>query len=118
MKGRNMDIRLLKKAFRTRRKEKNHIESYKFESPEMFQCLGGHKKVEMLETEMNALKMQIPLKVKNKKGTNRADCPVCGSTVRGINKPYGTWCSWCGQKLFFDNPEYDSRVHKKRRFFL
>ena len=33
------------------------------------------------------------------KGTNRADCPVCGNTVRGINKPFGDWCSCCGQKL-------------------
>lgn len=25
-------------------------------------------------------------------GTNRADCPVCGATVRGIGKPFGNWC--------------------------
>lgn len=31
--------------------------------------------------------------------TNRADCPVCGNTVRGIDKPFGNWCSHCGQKL-------------------
>lgn len=31
--------------------------------------------------------------------TNRADCPVCGNTVRGIDKPFGDWCSRCGQKL-------------------
>lgn len=29
----------------------------------------------------------------------RADCPVCGETVRGIDKPYGKYCSGCGQKL-------------------
>lgn len=32
-------------------------------------------------------------------GTNRADCPVCGNTVRGIGKPFGNYCSRCGQKL-------------------
>lgn len=32
-------------------------------------------------------------------GTSRADCPVCGATVRGISKPFGDYCSHCGQKL-------------------
>lgn len=32
-------------------------------------------------------------------GTNRADCPVCGETVRGLSKQWGNWCSHCGQKL-------------------
>lgn len=31
--------------------------------------------------------------------TNRADCPVCGGTVRGIDKPFGNWCSHCGQAI-------------------
>lgn len=31
--------------------------------------------------------------------TNRADCPCCESTVRGISKPFGDWCSHCGQRL-------------------
>lgn len=36
------------------------------------------------------------------KGTNRAECPICGATVRGIrgiSKPFGDWCSNCGQKF-------------------
>ncbi len=37
--------------------------------------------------------------------TNRADCPVCGATVRGINKPFGGWCSYCGQKLDWSDEE-------------
>ena len=37
--------------------------------------------------------------------TNRADCPVCGATVRGISKPFGGWCSYCGQKLDWSDDE-------------
>lgn len=37
--------------------------------------------------------------------TNRADCPVCGSTVRGIDKPFGDYCSRCGQKLDWSEEE-------------
>lgn len=33
------------------------------------------------------------------KDTNRADCPICGNAVRGIDKPFGDWCSHCGCKL-------------------
>ena len=32
-------------------------------------------------------------------GTNRADCSVCGATVRGIAKPYGGYCSKCGHAI-------------------
>ena len=32
-------------------------------------------------------------------GTNRADCPICGATVRGIGKPFGEFCEKCGQRL-------------------
>lgn len=31
--------------------------------------------------------------------TNRADCPSCGNTVRGIKEPFGNWCSKCGKKI-------------------
>mgnify|MGYP001141569371 CR=1 FL=1 len=34
-------------------------------------------------------------------GTNRADCPICGATVRGIGKPFGEFCGKCGQRLDF-----------------
>ena len=39
------------------------------------------------------------------KGTNRAECPICGATVRGISKPFGDWCSNCGQKLDWSDEE-------------
>lgn len=32
-------------------------------------------------------------------GTNRADCPICGATVRGIGKPFGEFCGKCGQRI-------------------
>ena len=35
------------------------------------------------------------------KDTNRADCPICGATVRGIKEPFGDWCSKCGQNLYW-----------------
>lgn len=31
--------------------------------------------------------------------TNRADCPICKATVRGIDKPFGDYCNKCGKKL-------------------
>ncbi len=42
------------------------------------------------------------------KGTNRAECPICGATVRGIrgiSKPFGDWCSNCGQKFDWRDEE-------------
>ena len=46
-----------------------------------------------------AREKQIPIKPITHRDTNRADCPVCGATVRGIKEPFGGWCSKCGQKL-------------------
>lgn len=46
-----------------------------------------------------AMKKQITKRPITYTSTNRADCPVCGETVRGIDKPYGKYCSGCGQKL-------------------
>ena len=48
---------------------------------------------------INALKKQIPIRPITYTGTNRADCPVCGATVRWMEKPWGDWCSNCGQRL-------------------
>ncbi len=48
---------------------------------------------------IDAVQKQIPKKPITHKDTNRADCPVCGATVRGIKEPFGDWCSKCGQKL-------------------
>ena len=36
-------------------------------------------------------------------GTNRADCPICGATVRGIGKPFGEFCGNCGQRLNWED---------------
>lgn len=47
----------------------------------------------------NAMEKQIAKKPIMYKTTNRADCPACNATVRGINHPFGDWCSHCGQKL-------------------
>ena len=48
---------------------------------------------------INALKKQIPIRPITYTGTNRADCPVCGATVRWMEKPWGDWCSNCGQRV-------------------
>ena len=46
-----------------------------------------------------AMETQIAKKAITYRGTNRADCPACGATVRGIDAPFGNWCSKCGQRL-------------------
>ena len=52
-----------------------------------------------------AVEKQTAKKPVTYKGTNRADCPICGATVRGISKPFGDWCSNCGQKLDWSDEE-------------
>lgn len=52
-----------------------------------------------LAVAKKALEKQIPKKPIAHKETNRANCPICGATVRGIKKPFGDWCSKCGQAL-------------------
>lgn len=54
---------------------------------------------ELSDMAILALEKQIPKKPITYKDTNRADCPVCGATVRGIKEPFGDWCSKCGQAL-------------------
>lgn len=55
------------------------------------------------DEDVQALKRELqkhsPMKPIIHEGTNRADCPVCGKTVRGIDKPFGDYCSGCGQAL-------------------
>lgn len=58
----------------------------------------GNQK-EAFQMAINALEKQIPKKPITHSNTNRADCPCCGATVRGIKNPFGDWCSNCGQKL-------------------
>ena len=58
-----------------------------------------YKKIGTVEECREARERQKPKKPILYKNTNRADCPVCGNTVRGISKPFGGWCSHCGCKL-------------------
>lgn len=54
---------------------------------------------ELSNMAVSALEKQIPLKAITHNGTNRADCPICGATVKGIKEPFGDWCSKCGQAI-------------------
>ena len=54
-----------------------------------------------IDMAIQALEKQIPKKPITHSNTNRADCPCCGATVRGIKNQFGDWCSNCGQKLDF-----------------
>lgn len=67
--------------------------------------IGGeiHSQVlrDAIDVAIQALEKQIPKKPITHSNTNRADCPCCGATVRGIKNPFGDWCSNCGQKLDF-----------------
>lgn len=56
-----------------------------------------------VDAAVEALEKQVPQNVITYAKTNRADCPVCGATVRGIDKNWGDWCSKCGQKLNWEN---------------
>ncbi len=52
-----------------------------------------------LEDSIPVLEKQIPQKPVTYNKTNRADCPICGATVRGIGKSFGGYCSKCGQAI-------------------
>lgn len=52
-----------------------------------------------VEELREAMEKQVPKKPIIYTDTNRADCPACGATVRGIDKPFGKWCPKCGIKL-------------------
>jgi hypothetical protein len=49
--------------------------------------------------DIDKISKEIPKKPIIYPGTNRADCPVCMKTVRGIGKPFGKYCAGCGQRL-------------------
>lgn len=59
----------------------------------MYEKLGTPEQVQQLK-ERDTAKNPITYS-----GTNRADCPICGATVRGIGKPFGEFCGKCGQRL-------------------
>ena len=58
-----------------------------------------------LKRLLEMMEQQTAKKAITYRGTNRADCPICGATVRGISKPFGDWCSNCGQKLDWSDEE-------------
>ena len=62
-----------------------------------------YRKIGTPEECKNAMEKQKAKKPVTYKGTNRADCPICGATVRGISKPFGDWCSHCGHKLSWED---------------
>ena len=49
--------------------------------------------------DVDKISKEIPKKPIIYPGTNRADCPVCMKTVRGIGKPFSKYCAGCGQRL-------------------
>jgi len=78
---------------------------------EMFEGLdtsNSEENIKAKEMAVAAMKKQIPKRPVTYASTNRADCPVCGETVRGIDNPYGKYCSRCGQRLDWSD-YYDKR---------
>ena len=75
------------------RKEKAEIIINGFEELEQYRAIGTVEECRAA-VEKQTAKKPIVYKI-----SNRADCPVCGATVRGISKPFGNWCANCGQKL-------------------
>lgn len=59
----------------------------------------SEENIKAKEMAVAAMKKQIPKRPVTYASTNRADCPVCGKKVRGLYKPYGKYCSGCGQRL-------------------
>lgn len=57
------------------------------------------KKGFTFKSVIEAREKQIPRKPITYPTTNRADCPICLNTVRGIDKPFGSYCSKCGCRL-------------------
>ena len=58
-----------------------------------------------LKRLLEMMEQQTAKKAITYRGTNRADCPACGATVRGIGAPFGNWCSKCGQRLDWEDEE-------------
>lgn len=58
-----------------------------------------YRAIGTVEECREAMERQTAKKPIMYKDTNRADCPICGATVRGIKGPFGDWCSKCGQEL-------------------
>ena len=63
------------------------------------------KKGFTFKSVIEAREKQIAKKPITYPTTNRADCPICLNTVRGIDKPFGNYCSKCGQKIDWSDEE-------------
>lgn len=84
-------------------------------APEMVQATGmaikaleevqQYREIGTPEECRAAVEKQTAKKDITYRGTNRADCPACGATVRGIDAPFGNWCSKCGQRLDWEDEE-------------
>ena len=61
--------------------------------------LNQYEAIGTIEECREARRKQEPIRPITYQGTNRADCPVCGATVRGIKDHFGDWCSKCGKHL-------------------
>ena len=87
--------------------ENEAIEEFKECLKIIEKCYRGENEThkQALEIGVKALEKQIPKKPITHSNTNRADCPCCGATVRGIKNPFGDWCSNCGQKLDWSDEE-------------
>lgn len=72
---------------------------------EWLEELKQYRAIGTVEECRAAMEKQTAKKPVTYKGTNIADCPICGATVRGISKPFGDWCSNCGQKLDWSDGE-------------
>lgn len=64
-----------------------------------------YRTIGTVEECRKAMERQKPKKPITYKETNREDCPVCGATVKGITKPFGDWCSKCGQFIDWSNTD-------------
>ena len=87
--------------------ENEAIEEFKQRLELIEKCYRGEVEdyKQALELGVKALEKQIPKNPITHSNTNRADCPCCGATVRGIKNPFGDWCSNCGQKLDWSDEE-------------
>lgn len=63
------------------------------------------KKGFTFKSVIEAREKQIAKKPITYPTTNRADCPICLNTVRGIDKPFGNYCSKRGCKLDWSDEE-------------
>lgn len=77
-------------------KDRLELTDYRKQVPEYY---------EAMELAVKALEKQMPKKPITYNDTNRADCPCCNSTVRGIKESFGNWCSKCGQKIDWSEKE-------------